>query len=1365
MSDTEMKVRARPLRVHLAAVILMVILPTLAVVAFALLNAGESYRNGSLSRLNETAHVIAQSVQSELVATGRMISGYALMLRNPGERTQNDSARWLSGTFGNAQVHRVFARRSASEAFITKGSGLAVIDQLALKAVSEYEPRISNLLTGPDFDGAPLRVALATITDIDENGVIEVDVLVADPRELTRTLTRAGEVAGPAVLAITDGTGRVIGRSRDADRFLGKPVPDWKRLQDLGTDDGAFRARTIEGGQIVFAFRKIAGTPGWVAVVGEPAESFDSRWQKPLAILAAAAAVTFLVVSFLAWRLIRNILKPVRQLAEHAERVADAREDGTAEDITPSVVAEFETLRQRFAASEAELRHRIAESRAAECAAEANLAAMRRAERMARIGSWSLDLETGTFSPSEMLYELTGVDPKGPPFTMDRLQELAQPEDFARIQAAARQSLETGEPYSLEVMHPRVNGPYFPAYLRGAPVFDAKGKLAGLAGTVQDLSERHEEQARLAVLADNLPSGYMFRLEGKGDDGPCISYVSAGVETLTGISAAELLNDPDCFLKAVVSADRDGLAQALETLVTAGEHLEHEFRLMTRDGRLIWLQVRAARHILLDGRTVWDGIMLDITDEKAAARALEAARDAAERAGRAKSDFLATMSHEIRTPMNAVIGMTRLTLQTDLSPKQRNYLEKIDSSARVLLNIINDILDFSRIEAGGLALEHTEFAVETVLETVSAITAVRAEEKELEVVFSVAPGVPVHVLGDPLRLGQVLTNLVGNAIKFTGKGEVVVTVEPVPASEPPKLRFSVRDTGIGLDAEQVSRLFRPFTQAESATARKFGGTGLGLAISKRLVELMGGQIGVESEPGKGSVFSFTIEAVPAPAPVPELPPSAANPLMNRRVLIVDDNESARVVLADMVRDLGLKVETCEGGREALALLHERAAAGESFDIVLMDWRMPHLDGLETAGRLRADASLAQLPAILMVTAYGREEILRGAERIGLQGVLIKPVTQSVMYNTLMAALVKADQSDAETLPARESADLRVAQLLGGRRVLVADDNALNREIATDFLEAVGIEVETVENGAEVLDVLGRKDFDAVLLDVHMPVMDGLAAARAIRRQPRWHDLPLVSLTAQASKEDRLASLAAGISVHLTKPIDEQELYRTLIAVLGLEVPFDAIPNAGSASEAPSLETGHNLHLPAILKRFGGNRTRVRRLLDGFARDFADVPCRLDALSGAMDFDGIAMLAHQVKGSAGYLEAQHLCLLAQQLEEAARQKDRETVEPHVAAFRTGFAALLASVRETSQSLSLVAGEGASDDDVKSLILAAMPLVQNGDYAAISLLELISERLVDRGERELAIRAQACFEDLELQDALAALETLVSRRGNP
>jgi two-component system, sensor histidine kinase and response regulator len=1356
-------VRAPPsLQVHLLALILLVLVPTLGVVAMTLLRAGQSYREASRNQLLATANVVAQSVQSELLARTRLLAGY--------EATQGSAAPNIDAdALFEGHLQSVLFKRSSSGLQAQGSAAHGVPADVMLSAASTGEAALSNIFAFDTAGDSSPSIALSIPRETSK-AEIEVTTLIAKPAVLVRTLMRQGAFASALLLAVTDGTGRVIARSRDAERFIGKPVPDWKTLQALGAASGTFEARTIEGSRVIFAFRVIRGTPGWVAVVGEPLQSFNNRWRQPINVLLIASAAMIFVAFNLAVLLARKILRPIKHLADRARAAAQGNSLDSALSIAaaPSFVAEFETLRQSLESAEIETRR-------SHQALQQSYQSLREAEKLARIGSWSLDLGSGRLTHSGMFDELCGTPHTGSSSGITALLTWLPAQSRQWVSAAIAKCAETGESYGMEVEHLRADGTGFAVYVRGEAKRDAAGKIVGVAGTVQDISERQEERQRLAALADNLPSGAIYRLEEQADGTQAVTYMSAGIVRLIGVSATEIVQDGSAFSEAIHDDDRREYWAVQELSRLHGIPFDHEFRMNTRDGRLIWMHCRAVRRYQSDGRIVWDGIARDITAERTAGEALRQAKETAEIAERAKSDFLATMSHEIRTPMNTVIGMTRLTLQTELAPKQRNYLEKISISARALLGIINDILDFSKIEAGGLELEDSVFTLESVLESVSAITALPADEKELEIAYAVAADTPQRLRGDPLRLGQVLTNLVSNAVKFTETGEVVISIQPVLSADgSPLLQFSVRDTGIGLSPEQIHALFRPFSQATHETTREYGGTGLGLAICKQLVELMGGRIWAQSVPGKGSAFSFTIAA----KPILEESESSARThrsadLQRRRALIVDDNASARQILRDMVTEFGLVVETAGSGEQALALLRAHADRSRPFDIVLMDWRMPVMDGLEAARRIRADQQLLHMPAVLMVTAYGRDGVLLGAEQLGLEGVLIKPITKSVMFNTILEVLApssadrQACTDDASSISCAETA-ARYSQL-AGKRILVVDDHPLNREVAGDFLLAVGAVVDTAVDGVEALGKLESRDFDAVLMDMHMPRMDGLTAVRAIRRQTRWANLPVIALTAQARAQDQSAGARAGMSAHLTKPIDETALYRTLVAALelGPEPPGGrAEPGATiSADQTENVDNGpDSFGLAVTLQRFGQDGGRVERLLKGFLHDFSDAPQRLDRHSTMRDAAGIADLAHAMKGTAAYLSAHDFCTAADRLERAARSEDWEEIEIQSRAFRERLERLLSDIRKGVPALHALDVPGERRIDLEAIlekIRRAAPLIERGDYAASLLLEEICSALLGHSDQHLADDSQRHFDELELEAATAALHRLAER----
>ena len=534
--------------------------------------------------------------------------------------------------------------------------------------------------------------------------------------------------------------------------------------------------------------------------------------------------------------------------------------------------------------------------------------------------------------------------------------------------------------------------------------------------------------------------------------------------------------------------------------------------------------------------------LMDVTDLRDSARALQKARDAAEESTRAKSEFLANMSHEIRTPMNAILGLIHLVLQTDLSEAQREYLQKTENAAKALLRIINDILDFSKIEAGKLEMEQEEFHLADVLQGVADLNSTRAHEKGLEFLMVVPPDTPAGLVGDQVRLAQVLNNLASNAIKFTERGQVTLKVETVSESDTEtKLRFLVQDTGIGLSPDQSGHLFAAFSQAEASITRRYGGTGLGLAISKRLVEMMDGEIWCESELGKGSTFGFT--AVFHLHSTPKRYVSKRNDFSGLSALAVDDNVVALDILKDFLQTLGFSVVTASSGHEALEVLNEWNSQNRHFDLVLIDWKMPDMDGVETSNRIHQIVSPAKLPVIIMATAYNRDDVLDQARQSGIRNVMTKPLSPSTMLNVLVDLFGRGLPEKNSKL--KKAHEMAMVKEFTGAHILLVEDNEVNQLVASRILKNAGLVVEIANNGREAVDMVRATSYDLVLMDIQMPEMDGITATRKIREIPGVQDLPIVAMTAHAMSGDREQSLRAGMNDHINKPINLQELFSVL----------------------------------------------------------------------------------------------------------------------------------------------------------------------------------------------------------------------------
>ncbi|MBI2308483.1 MAG: response regulator [Rhodocyclales bacterium] len=702
----------------------------------------------------------------------------------------------------------------------------------------------------------------------------------------------------------------------------------------------------------------------------------------------------------------------------------------------------------------------------------------------------------------------------------------------------------------------------------------------------------------------------------------------------------------------------DALGASVYPDLAANRVNSREQYLCRQDGTGFW-GVMTGR--AMDSEHPLDGTVMfidDITPRKETERSLIEAKRQAEEATRAKSMFLANMSHEIRTPMNAVIGLSGLMLKMDLPPRERDYTDKIHTAGTALLRIIDDILDFSKIEAGKLELEDSYFHIDAVLDHVATLLGGKAREKGLELLFDVPPSVPRELKGDPLRLGQILTNLVGNAIKFTERGQIVVRLRPQASDAAGVvLHFEVEDTGIGMSAPQTEALFLPFSQVDSSSTRKFGGTGLGLSICKRLVEIMNGEIGVTSSPGAGSTFAFTARfghGLATQQPGHSLPSFLAG----MHVLIADDNQEAREIRAQSLAAFNFRIDFVGTGSEAVdAVLRHDAA--DPYRIVLMDWKMPGVDGLEASRRIKDSDALRSPPDIVMITASAYDGLRNDAETAGIDVFLTKPVSQAALENALLSLFPLE-----EGVPSRSGTATpeRSCEDLHGQRVLLVEDNEINQQIAAALLASKGIIVDVASNGREALARLGANGhaYDAVLMDLQMTEMDGYEATLKLRADSRFQDLPVIALTAHAMTEERQRCLDAGMNDHLTKPLNPDALFDALLRWCGKRSAIDS-----AATEAPRALSDDE-DIPAIpgldteqgLKRVAGNRQLYDKLLAQFLDEQTNAVRHVKELLETGDIQQAGKLAHSIAGAAGNLGAKEVWRMAVELERALRAPEQQ-----------------------------------------------------------------------------------------------------------
>jgi PAS domain S-box-containing protein len=988
----------------------------------------------------------------------------------------------------------------------------------------------------------------------------------------------------------------------------------------------------------------------------------------------------------------------------------------------------------------------------------------------ADLGAWNLHL-TGEFNRHIFWNDICARHNGFPEDTervhIDQVAEKINANDQKRVQSTLYRCI-FGKQNKFSEEYETIDNTYL--MMQGQAVdFDKKGRPTRIIGITQDITQRKHDAHELNNNKKRL------ELALKGGDLGFWDIDLRTDKTIVNERWAEMLGYKLEEIEDVSKLWHDSLhPDYVEQVLQVGSDFkegridtyEIEYQALTKNNKTIWLVSKGAV-VEQDSsgkplRLV--GTVMDFTEQKCLTEEIVHARELAEDANRMKGDFLANMSHEIRTPMNAIIGLSHLALNTLLSPKQQDYINKIHMSGEALLGIINDILDFSKIEAGKLEIESIEFNLFNVLDHLSSMIGLKAGEKDVEFLIDLDPNVPLGLIGDPLRLGQVLINLANNAVKFTEQGDITVEVKLKQKSEEDiVLAFAVSDSGIGMNEQQQAKLFQAFSQADSSTTREYGGTGLGLAISKQLVEMMGGsEIGVKSVPGQGSTFFFTarfgVGEIKQEHSYRQVLPEE---LTRLHVLIVDDNPTSRRILSSYLESFDISHGQVASGVEALDELRI-SNTDDPYNMVLMDFKMPNMNGIEATKLIFANDEIKTKPDVIMVTAYGREDMEQESQAAGAKSFLVKPVSPSDLFDVIMQTVGYKNDSSILNNPASTQ---EIAECSKGAHLLLVEDNEINQQVAQEILEQAGYCVTIANNGQQALDVLNQhiNEFDGILMDIQMPVMDGYTATKEIRKDSRFNNLPIIAMTANVMTGDQEKTLQAGMDDHVAKPINVEDLFSVLSKWVTASNPNTVADTVAYDNAFPQEDVSlpHFIGLDTAngLLRVGGNKQLYQKILLKFASSQKDIISSISTLLKNQDYETAEREAHTLKGVAGNIGAHGLYELAKCLEAAIENK-RQPEE--IIADLNEVEAELSQILNEINKLDTAQNDWAisnhvpyKEEELAKLLNSLAQRLNDNDADSSELFDQINQQLLNHPDKDVLEDLSIKINQYDFDEALVCL----------